>query len=118
MCGCPACCWPLAFHDRQATAFSWAMPISTTRPACGCGVLDQRPGSLLLVLSLDEAAHRNAVLLRELVHRSRIGIADLPERCRRRNPEPTLPAQELADQPHGLKLGHVGLKKDPVHRAA
>src|SRR6266702_6500287 len=39
MCGCPACCWPLAFHDRQATAFSRAMPISTTRPACGCGVV-------------------------------------------------------------------------------
>ena len=32
MCGCAACSWPLAFHDRQVTAFSCATPIITTRP--------------------------------------------------------------------------------------
>ena len=33
MCGCAACSWPLAFHDRHTGAFSCAIPISTTRPS-------------------------------------------------------------------------------------
>ncbi|MGH8990660.1 MAG: hypothetical protein ACRDZ7_03940 [Acidimicrobiia bacterium] len=27
------CSWPLAFHERQIDAFSWATPMSTTFPS-------------------------------------------------------------------------------------
>jgi hypothetical protein len=63
--------------------------------ALAFGGFDQRTGDLLLVLPLDEAAHRDPVRLRPPVYLGDIGIADLPERRRRRDPEPLLPVQEL-----------------------
>ena len=86
--------------------------------ALAFGSLDQRAGDLLLVLALGEPAHRDPILLRPPVYLGDVGVADLAERRRGRDPEPFLPVQELADPTHTLQLRNVGLQKDPVHRAA
>ena len=59
-----------------------------------------------------------AFALRPPVYLGDVGVADLAERRRRRDPEPLLPVQELAHPAHRLQLRHVGLQKDPIHRAA
>jgi hypothetical protein len=95
------------------------MPISTTRPGPLLGrCLDQRPGELLFVLTLGEVVHRDVVGLGEAVHLGDVRRADPAERRRRRDPKPALLAQEVADHPDRLQLGHIALQEDPVDRPA
>jgi hypothetical protein len=56
--------------------------------------------------------------IQELVDGLDVGIADLPQRCRRWDPELSLPPQEFAYLPHSLQFGHVGLQEDPVDGSA
>jgi len=86
--------------------------------ALGRGGGDERPGDLLLVLTLGEVDHRDAVDLGEPVHLTRVALANLPERRRGRDAEPPLPAQELAHPAHRLQPRHIRLQEDPVDRTA
>jgi hypothetical protein len=51
------------------------------------------------------------------MNRLYIFFADLIKRSRRRNRELSLPAQERAHLPYGLKPGYIRLQKDSINRA-
>jgi hypothetical protein len=89
-----------------------------TVPTLASGRLDQRPGDRLLVVALGEAHHRDVVRRGEAVDRPNVPVSDLAEGSRRRDREPTLPAQELAHPTHRLQLRHVRLQEDPIDTPA
>ena len=62
--------------------------------------------------------HRDLVVRGEAVDVFDLAVTDLAERRRGQNREMSLPAQEPADLPHRLQLGHVALQEEPVYRPA
>jgi hypothetical protein len=86
--------------------------------ALGRGGGQQRPSDPFLALALAEVDHRNVVGFGPAMNLGHIGRADLPERGRGRDREPALTIEELAHPADRLQLRHVGLKEDPIHRAA
>ena len=119
MCGCAAPRWPRAGQDRHTDAFSCAMPISATLPAppaAAASIYGRAISS-----SFSPLANRRTGMpcaFANPVNLGGIRLADLPERRRRRDRVPPLPAQELAHHTHALQPRHIRLQENPVHRSA
>src|SRR5215467_4536947 len=95
---------PFLGQDRQTDAFSWAIPIRTTRSLPSFAAASRYGGArFLFVLALVEMHHGNLVSLGKPIDRLDIFIADSAKRSRRRNPEFPLPTQERAHLPYRLQ---------------
>ena len=73
---------------------------------------------LFQVLALAKVHHRNLVSLGQPVHGVDLSLADFAKRSRGRNPELSLPPQELAYIAYGLQLRDVCLQEDPIDASA
>jgi hypothetical protein len=80
--------------------------------------VDERASLGLFVLALLEVHDRDVVGLGVGVEVFHVGVADLVTRCRGRDREALLPAEERADLAHCLELWHVALEEEAIDAAA